>query len=157
MSSVGLSEWVLLALIGLIVLGPERLPRIANQIGGWIGQARRMTRVMKRQLEEELDLEKATDIKPPDIQARTNATAAKPDDTDPAPAHIPANEDTDPAPAHIPANEDDDTFSPAHAAEDIGTGVNNDENPEEEGVATTDDEAVADNNDAADEEKELKS
>ena len=144
MSSVGLSEWVLLALIGLIVLGPERLPRIANQIGGWIGQARRMTRVMKRQLEEELDLEKANDIKPPDIQARTNATAAKPDDSDPVPAHI-------------PANEDDDTFSPAHAAEDIGTGVNNDEDSEAEGVVTTDDEAVADNNDAADEEKEHKS
>lgn len=144
MSSVGLSEWVLLALIGLIVLGPERLPRIANQIGGWIGQARRMTRVMKRQLEEELDLEKANDIKPPDIQARKNATAAKPDDSDPAPAHI-------------PANEDDDTFSPAHAAEDIGTGVNNDEDSEAEGVVTTDDEAVADNNDAADEEKEHKS
>ena len=54
MFGIGGQELVLLMLIGLIVLGPERLPRIANQIGGWLGQARRMTRVMKRQLEEEL-------------------------------------------------------------------------------------------------------
>ena len=144
MSSVGLSEWVLLALIGLIVLGPERLPRIANQIGGWIGQARRMTRVMKRQLEEELDLEKANDIKPPDVFARKETPAAKP-------------VDSEPVPPHIPANEDDDSFSPAHDAQDIGTGVEDDEGSEEEEAATTDTETVVDNNDAADEEKELKS
>ena len=146
MSSVGLSEWVLLALIGLIVLGPERLPRIANQIGGWIGQARRMTRVMKRQLEEELDLERANDIKPPDIQARTKTPAAKP-------------ADSDPAPDHIPANEDDDNFSPAHAAEDIGTGVGDGDNEgsEAEEAETMEDETVADSDDAADVEKERKS
>ena len=57
MSGVGFSEIIILALIGLIVLGPKRLPQVANQIGSWVGQARRMTRVMKRQLEEELDLE----------------------------------------------------------------------------------------------------
>ena len=57
MSGVGFSELVILFLIGLIVLGPERLPRVANQLGTWLGQARRMTRMMKRQLEEELDLE----------------------------------------------------------------------------------------------------
>ena len=57
MSGVGFSELLLLFVIGLIVLGPERLPRVANQLGTWLGQARRMTRVMKRQLEEELDLD----------------------------------------------------------------------------------------------------
>ena len=56
MSGIGFSELLILFLIGLIVLGPERLPRVANQLGSWLGQARRMTRVMKRQLEEELDL-----------------------------------------------------------------------------------------------------
>ena len=56
MSGIGFSELLILFMIGLIVLGPERLPRVANQLGSWLGQARRMTRVMKRQLEEELDL-----------------------------------------------------------------------------------------------------
>jgi len=65
MSGIGFWELIILFLIGLIVLGPERLPRVANQLGSWLGQARRMTRVMKRQLEEELDLDKNLGIKPP--------------------------------------------------------------------------------------------
>jgi len=64
MSGIGFSELLILCLIGLIVLGPKRLPRVANQIGGWVGQARRMTRVMRRQLEEELDFDKELNIKP---------------------------------------------------------------------------------------------
>ena len=52
MFGIGFQELVLLSLIGLVVLGPERLPRVANQIGGWLGQARRMTRVMKPEAPE---------------------------------------------------------------------------------------------------------
>jgi len=57
MSGVGSSELIILILIGLIVLGPRRLPQIANQLGSWIGQARRMTRSMRRQLEDELNFD----------------------------------------------------------------------------------------------------
>ncbi|MCP4299526.1 MAG: twin-arginine translocase subunit TatB [Gammaproteobacteria bacterium] len=67
MSGIGGSEFLLLCLIGLLVLGPERLPRVASQIGSWLGQARRMTRVMKRQLEEELDVEKNIGINPSEL------------------------------------------------------------------------------------------
>lgn len=67
MSGIGGSEFLLLCLIGLLVLGPERLPRVANQIGTWLGQARRMTRVMRRQLEEELDVEKNIGINPDEL------------------------------------------------------------------------------------------
>ncbi len=69
MSGIGFSELIILFVIGLIVLGPERLPRVANQLGGWIGQARRMTRIMKQQLEDELDLKKEFNIQPPALQA----------------------------------------------------------------------------------------
>ena len=48
MFGIGGQELVLLMLIGLVVLGPERLPRIASQLGGWLGLARRMTRMMNR-------------------------------------------------------------------------------------------------------------
>jgi sec-independent protein translocase protein TatB len=65
MSGIGFWELIILFLIGLIVLGPERLPRVASQLGGWLGQARRMTRVMKRQLEDELDFEKQLRTKTP--------------------------------------------------------------------------------------------
>jgi sec-independent protein translocase protein TatB len=56
MSGIGFFELVILFLIGLIVLGPKRLHSVASQLGSWVGQARRMTRAMKRQLEDELDL-----------------------------------------------------------------------------------------------------
>ncbi len=69
MSGIGFSELIILFVIGLIVLGPERLPRVANQLGGWIGQARRMTRIMKQQLEDELDLGVKPSIRPPALQA----------------------------------------------------------------------------------------
>ncbi len=99
MSSVGFSELLILFLIGLIVLGPERLPRVANQLGTWIGQARRMTRVMKRQLEEELTFEE-------------KQPAAKPK---PASASKPVYV--------TPANDTDDSFSPHHGPNEKGTGV----------------------------------
>ena len=64
-SGIGFSELIILALIGLIVLGPEKLPRVASQIGNWVGQARRMTRVMRRQLEDELDFDENLNQKNP--------------------------------------------------------------------------------------------
>jgi len=77
MSGIGFSELLILFMIGLIVLGPERLPRVANQLGTWLGQARRMTRVMKRQLEEELDL----DGNPLSIEPRASQPTPSDDDT----------------------------------------------------------------------------
>ncbi len=57
MTGIDGSEIFLLLLIGIVILGPKRLPEVANKIGGWVGQARRMTRMMKRQLEEELNVD----------------------------------------------------------------------------------------------------
>lgn len=58
MSGIGGSEFLLLCLIGLLILGPERLPRVARQLGTWIGKARQMTRALQRQLEEEVEAAK---------------------------------------------------------------------------------------------------
>lgn len=77
MSGIGFSELIILFVIGLIVLGPERLPRVANQLGRWIGQARRMTRMMKQQLEDELNLDKDFSIQTPALPASRD-DAAKP-------------------------------------------------------------------------------
>ena len=67
MSGIGGSEFLLLCVIGLLILGPERLPRVARQIGSWIGKARQMTRSLQRQLEEEIDVEKNLGINPKDF------------------------------------------------------------------------------------------
>ena len=57
MSGIGGSEFILLCLIGLLILGPERLPRVARQ----------MTRSLQRQLEEEVDVKKNFGIDPKDL------------------------------------------------------------------------------------------
>lgn len=106
MSGIGFFELIILSLIGLIVLGPERLPRVANQLGNWLGQARRMTRVMKRQLEDELNFEKDLNIKPP-------------------------NREPSSQPGYVPPRDDDD-FSEAHEDGHAGTGVGDHELSEDD-------------------------
>ncbi len=98
MSGVSSAELILLFVLGLVVLGPKRLPEIANKIGGWIGQARRMTRIMRRQLEAELNLNDFNTIQPP----KTTKQATPTDDavTD----HIPSDNDT-----YSPLHEDEST------------------------------------------------
>ncbi len=55
MFDIGFQELILLLGLGLMVLGPERLPRVVKQIGGWIGKARRMARSVSAQIQEQLD------------------------------------------------------------------------------------------------------
>lgn len=57
MFDVGFSELVLISVIGLLVLGPQRLPKVAAEIGKWIGRARRTATQLRRQLEREIELE----------------------------------------------------------------------------------------------------
>jgi sec-independent protein translocase protein TatB len=54
MFDVGFSEIFLLALIGLIVLGPEKLPRVARTLGGLIRRARSSWYTLRRSIEAEL-------------------------------------------------------------------------------------------------------
>lgn len=96
MSGVSSAELILLLVLGLVVLGPKRLPEIANKVGGWIGQARRMTRIMRRQLEAELNLDDFNTIQPPKITKQAEPA----DDT--SADHIPNDDDT-----HSPLHEDE--------------------------------------------------
>jgi sec-independent protein translocase protein TatB len=54
---VGFWELVLLGVLGLVVLGPEKLPRVANQLGRYAGQARRMASTLTSQIRTELEAE----------------------------------------------------------------------------------------------------
>jgi sec-independent protein translocase protein TatB len=101
MTGVDSSEIILLLIIGLIVLGPKRLPEIANKVGTWIGHARRMTRSLKRQLEDELRIEETTNS----IRSAMNPRP----ETSEMPTPVKVDEEPD---AHVPS--DDDTYSPLH-------------------------------------------
>ena len=39
MFDVGFSEVVIIAIIALVILGPERLPKVARTLGFWVGKA----------------------------------------------------------------------------------------------------------------------
>lgn len=52
---MSVEEMGVLFLVGLVVLGPRELGRVARQLGAWVGRARRMAMELRRQLERELD------------------------------------------------------------------------------------------------------
>ena len=47
MFDVGFWEVTLIALISLLVVGPERLPKLARTLGAYVGKARRMVADVK--------------------------------------------------------------------------------------------------------------
>lgn len=53
MFDIGFGELFLCFLIALIVLGPERLPKVARSVGRWTGQARMYMRNLSSELERE--------------------------------------------------------------------------------------------------------
>lgn len=54
MFDIGFSELVLIGLIALIVLGPERLPEVARAAGRWAARLRRFIEDVKRDIEHEV-------------------------------------------------------------------------------------------------------
>ena len=57
MFDVGFAELTLLAVLGLLVLGPERLPAVARVIGGYLRKARRSWNTVRAEIEAELAAE----------------------------------------------------------------------------------------------------
>ncbi|MFD0724731.1 Sec-independent protein translocase protein TatB [Lysobacter brunescens] len=57
MFDVGISELLLIGLVALIVLGPERLPKAARFAGLWVRRARAQWYSVKGELERELAAE----------------------------------------------------------------------------------------------------
>jgi sec-independent protein translocase protein TatB len=95
MFDVGFAELLLLSLVGLLVLGPERLPKVARTLGGMARKARGSWLSLKRSIEAEM---RAEELKEPlrhfekelkttidDVKGGVNP-ASKPD---PAPAAKP--------------------------------------------------------------------
>lgn len=54
MFDIGFSELLLIAVVALLVLGPERLPRAARLAGLWIRKARAQWNAVKAELENEI-------------------------------------------------------------------------------------------------------
>ena len=62
MFDVGFSELVMVGLIALLVIGPERLPKAARIAGFWIGKARSTVASVKAEIKQELHAEEMRQI-----------------------------------------------------------------------------------------------
>ena len=81
MFGIDFSEILVIFGIALVVLGPEKLPRLARTVGRWVGRARAMARQFREQLEQEADaLQRTADLRTsqPPPQPPPSATAAPP-------------------------------------------------------------------------------
>ena len=57
MFDVGFSELVLIAVVALIVIGPERLPKVARTAGALLGRMQRYVNNVKSEVEREIQFE----------------------------------------------------------------------------------------------------
>lgn len=125
MFDVGFSELLLVGLVALLVLGPERLPVAARTAGLWIGRLKRSFGAIKAEVEREigadeirrqlhnekileLEREMKQSIMPP---TSGSTTQDKPVSSD-APA-APATSPAAPAATEAPAAASDKTPSPS--------------------------------------------
>jgi sec-independent protein translocase protein TatB len=100
------SEILIIFVLALIVLGPEKLPRLVSELGRWVGRARAMARQFREQLEEEVQLEEAR---------KAQRTAPPPE---PAPVGVAA-----PATQAPPSNNPEPATSAAPPAAPTGNGA----------------------------------
>jgi sec-independent protein translocase protein TatB len=110
MFEIGFTEILLILGIALLVLGPEKLPGLARQVGRWAGRARGMARQFREQLDDEV-LRHEREWDRPTPQSRTASTAGAAQESATAP---PGAGDAGPAPATTPSS----VHEPATAPDD---------------------------------------
>jgi Tat protein translocase TatB subunit len=57
MFDVGFWELVVVFVLGLLVLGPDRLPRVARTVGQWIARAKGVANRFQREIEREMAMQ----------------------------------------------------------------------------------------------------
>jgi len=62
MFDVGLLELMLVGIVALLVVGPERLPKLARTAGMWLGRGRRFISSVKDDIDREIKADELRDI-----------------------------------------------------------------------------------------------
>ncbi len=57
MFDIGFLELCLISVIALLVIGPEKLPRVARTVGLWIGKARGAIKTVKYDIDEQIRMD----------------------------------------------------------------------------------------------------
>jgi sec-independent protein translocase protein TatB len=76
MLDLGLTKMAVIGVVSLIVLGPERLPRVARTAGALLGRAQRYIADVKDQVTREIELEELQQVKSELVTAATNFESA---------------------------------------------------------------------------------
>jgi sec-independent protein translocase protein TatB len=71
MFDIGFSEMMVIALVALIVIGPERLPRVARTLGHLAGRLQRYVADVKADINREVELDELRKMKDSVQQAAT--------------------------------------------------------------------------------------
>ncbi|HEB96489.1 MAG TPA: twin-arginine translocase subunit TatB [Sedimenticola thiotaurini] len=62
MFDIGFWELMLIGLVALLVVGPERLPKLAYTAGKWLGKGRSMLNAVKSEIDKEIKAEELKQI-----------------------------------------------------------------------------------------------
>jgi sec-independent protein translocase protein TatB len=63
MFDIGFSEMLIIAVVALIVLGPDRLPKVAKQAGQWVGKLRRYVDDVKSDINRQMEMDELRKLK----------------------------------------------------------------------------------------------
>jgi sec-independent protein translocase protein TatB len=101
MFEIGFWEMVLVAVVTLVVVGPERLPSLARDVGLWLNRARRVVTDIKAEVDLELQI---ADIKKSLIQTDASLDYLKDLSKSMVHSDIDAQDRTELNSLHQPAN-----------------------------------------------------
>ena len=126
MFDIGFSEILVIFILALIVLGPEKLPRVVREVGRWVGRARAMARQFQEQLEDEVDVDRSRTIRPEPVRP---VGGVPPQPASMTPAHSdpvsglsePWQTPPGPLPAAAPSSDDPPPEPPTAGTHDRGT------------------------------------
>ncbi|HWK69387.1 Sec-independent protein translocase protein TatB [Pollutimonas sp. M17] len=82
MFDVSFSELMLIGVIALIVIGPQRLPKVARTIGHLVGRAQRYVSDVKTDIQREMDLDELNNLKGQMEEAANSVKSSMRDATD---------------------------------------------------------------------------
>lgn len=74
MFDVGFTELVMIGLVALLVVGPERLPELVRTTGRWLGRAQRMARELRTELERDTGARELSQLQRDFTQSTLNQT-----------------------------------------------------------------------------------
>ena len=101
MGTLGPAEILVILLVALIVLGPERLPEAARKVGQFVGEVRRIGAGFQTELRDAMNVQSPS----------PTATAATPAPAPDAPPGPGSDVDVAPAPSPPPTARPDDATS----------------------------------------------